>query len=131
MTTSAKHFFRYRFPAIIWAAVIFAASSIPGHRLPKFVLMINDKVIHASVYFVFGLLVYRALEPKVPTVTFDWRRLIIAVTTVVLYGITDEIHQSFVPGRTVDVKDATADAVGGAISGLVVFLDSIRRRRRT
>ena len=128
MNAMVRHFFRYQFPAVAWAAMIFIASSIPGHNLPKFALMINDKVIHATIFFVLGMLVYRALEPRVKVEIFNWRRLLLAVTVVVAYGFVDEFHQSFVPGRTVDIKDASADAVGGIVAGIIIYFASFRKR---
>jgi VanZ family protein len=128
MSPLVKHFFRYQFPAIAWAAVIFYASSLPASKLPKFALTINDKVIHGTIFFVLGLLVYRALEPRVKSITFSWKRFLIAILAVVAYGFLDEFHQGFVPGRSVDIKDATADAVGGLISGIVLYLFSMRKR---
>jgi VanZ family protein len=109
-------------PAILWASIIFIVSSIPGTKLPSFALELNDKVIHCSIFFLLGVLVYRALEPKIKPHSFDWRRLIISISAVILYGISDEIHQGFVPGRSVDYRDALADSLGGAFSALIIWL---------
>ena len=129
MTKNLSHFFRYQFPAVLWAMLIFVASSIPGTKLPKLALLVNDKIIHATIFFVFGLLMYRALEsPAKKLGIFEWRRLSIAVVIVILYGFADEFHQGFVPGRTLDIKDAAADAVGGIISGAVVYLAALRKK---
>lgn len=128
MSPAIRHFLRYQFPAIAWAGVIFFASSIPASKLPRMALMVNDKLVHGIIFFVLGLLIYRALEPRAPSTQFDWGRFLIAVSAVVIYGMLDEFHQSFVPGRTVDIKDATADALGGLVSGLVLFLSSLRKR---
>lgn len=56
------------------------------------------------------------------------RRLVVAFVIAVAYGVTDEWHQSFVPGRHPDVLDVLTDAVGAAAGlAVVVWLD----RRRT
>jgi VanZ family protein len=127
MSEEARHFIRFQMPAILWAAVIFVASSIPASKLPRFVHLINDKVIHFSIFFLLGILVYRALEPKVTPAGFDWRRLVIAISAVILYGISDEFHQVFVPGRTVDAFDALADSLGGVSSALFIWLNYRRK----
>ncbi len=124
-----RHFIRFQLPAIAWAFVIFLLSSIPASRLPKFAHLFNDKVVHASIFFVLGLLIYLALEPKVRTASFDWQRLIIATSAVILYGVSDEFHQGFVPGRTVDVLDAAADALGGILSAFVILAREEWKRR--
>jgi VanZ family protein len=128
MSLLVKHFLRYQFPAIAWAAIIFYASSIPASKLPKFALMISDKVIHGTIFFVLGLLVYRALEPRIKSTAFSWKRFLVAILAVIAYGFLDEFHQGFVPGRSVDIKDATADAVGGLISGVMLYIFSLRKR---
>ena len=127
MNEGLRHFLRYQLPAILWAVIIFVASSVPGTKLPGFFHLVNDKIIHASIFFLLGLLVYRALEPKVKPSSFDWRRLVIAISAVILYGISDEFHQGFVPGRTVDVVDALADSAGGVLSALIIWFHERRK----
>ena len=119
-----KHFFKYKFPAIAWAFLIFTLSSIPGARLPKWTFLHFDKVIHAGFYFILGLFVYRFLEPKEHSTSFNWKRAFASVAIVVVYGVFDEFHQSFVPGRMADVYDATADTIGGILSATMMFVYS-------
>jgi VanZ family protein len=55
-----------------------------------------------------------------------WRGIVFAS----LYGITDEFHQSFVPGRTPAVDDWIADSAGAAVAVLlIVWIARVRRRR--
>ncbi len=122
MTERARHFLEYRLPAILWALVIFTASSIPGTKFPKFILKIDDKVIHISIFLVLGLLVFRALEPRIRKDSFDWLRAVLSTSVVAAYGALDEIHQMFVPGRSADFRDAAADAIGAMLSALILYL---------
>jgi VanZ family protein len=48
-----------------------------------------------------------------------------------LYGISDELHQSFVPGRTPDVHDWIADTWGAAVAIGVLSAVAFALRRRT
>jgi VanZ family protein len=121
MTPRARHLIRYQLPAIVWALVIFTASSFPAAKLPRFVFKINDKLIHVSIFLVFGLFVYRALELKVRRGSFELRRALLTVSAVAAYGILDELHQIFVPGRTPDIWDVAADTVGGILSALILY----------
>ena len=75
-----------------------------------------DKVAH---FFVFGLLA--TLVARVPAVA-NWRLLGIwsAVVLVSTYGITDEFHQSFTPGRSVEFADWLGDTAGAAL-GVFVY----------
>ena len=111
-------------PAVAWALVIFFASSIPrldlGPNAP------SDKVLHLIAYAVFGGLIVFALVGHRRFDSFA-RRVAFAAILATLYGVTDEVHQSFVPGRFPDAADALADAVGavlgaGAIAGLYPWM---------
>ncbi len=89
-----------------------AQSSLPK-ILPPFYL--SDKLLHGLEYAIFGMLVVRALErsPRGPRMAKTC--ITLAVIIVILYGISDEVHQSFIPQRDASVYDALADAIGGAL----------------
>ena len=112
--------FWYWMPVALYAGAIFflSAQSQPEEQLPSFLLKdISDKVLHAVEYAVLGGLCYRA---------FRWglngqvaaRALIIAIVTASLYGVTDEVHQLFVPFRESSWLDWLADTVGAVIGAL-------------
>jgi VanZ family protein len=46
----------------------------------------------------------------------------LVVILVVLYGLLDEFHQYFVPGRTVDIYDALADAAGALLGAWSMYI---------
>lgn len=94
---------RHWIPAGIWAAVIFALSARPTLPMPGG--LGADKVAHFSAYAVLGwLLAYGADRSGI---TMAW-----ALIAGLLYAASDEWHQSFVPGRSVEVADWIADALG-------------------
>lgn len=115
---------KYQFPALLWAFVIFIVSSIPSTSLPNLSFLHYDKLIHGTIFFVLGLLIYRALEPLNGEVTFNWQRALIVVLSVIIYGASDEFHQGFVPGREKDLRDLSADAIGGLCSVLLMYIVS-------
>lgn len=96
-------------PPVAWAALIFAASSVPNLR-PEAGVPGVDKVVHFGVYTVLGLVLARAAG----------RRAWLAVLLGWAYGLSDEIHQMFVPGRTPEVADWVADAAG-VLLGLFLY----------
>ncbi|MBA3231554.1 MAG: VanZ family protein [Acidobacteria bacterium] len=98
-------------------AAIFVASSLPDlGPLPGDV---SDKSAHSVAYAGLGVLVLYALaRGRLEGVT--WRRAVLAVAISILYGMSDEWHQSFVPGRTADWADVLADAVGAALGVTLV-----------
>jgi VanZ family protein len=108
-------FIRYWGPVCAYAGVIFYLSSLshPEDHLP-FVSSFSDKVLHAIEYAVLGALCIRALHG---TVSDSWRQWAtpMAIGLASVYGVSDEIHQSFVPFRNSHVLDWVADTVGAAL----------------
>jgi VanZ family protein len=116
-------------PAVAMMAVIFYASSIPDlTALPG---GISDKVGHGIGYGLLGALLLRAFAAarlaNVGAAT-SWPAWLASVA----YGVTDEFHQRFVPGRTPDVNDVIADGVGAALAIVACWLlaAATRARRR-
>jgi VanZ family protein len=101
---------------------------VPGADFPKLEILKYDKVIHTIFYFIFGVLLFRAFETKNASPGFPWKRLLLMMIAIMIYGASDEYHQHFVPGRTMDVYDWIADSSGGVFALIVVTIDSIRRR---
>jgi VanZ family protein len=98
-------------PVIVWAAVIFAFSSIPSLSTGLGTWdTILRKGAHLTEYAVLGGLLYRALgrEP-------------LALAVGIAYAATDELHQYFVRGRHASPVDVAIDAVGVA-AGMLVWL---------
>lgn len=119
-------------PAIIWMIVIFISSHQPGEALEEGVLQwlkalfpfIRDLNFgHFIAYFVLSFTVYFALGPK----WMNWRGKLLSVLICVLYGVTDEFHQMFVPGRAPDVTDIRNDAIGAAIAMLIASINPVHR----
>ncbi len=115
-------------PAIGWAAVIFALSSLPGASVPILPGQ-TDKLVHGTVYAILGALCFRAIA-----MTWTWpHRPAVAIASLLalLYGISDEIHQTFTPGRTPDWRDALADMIGGLAGALIFAAVTARPRKPT
>lgn len=109
-------------PVVVWAALIFAASSIPGSRLPKMHTSFDDKVEHAIVYGILGALCWRALRRTTPL--GPGQAAALATLIALGYGITDEVHQLFVPQRSFELLDMAADASGAALGAAVASLSA-------
>lgn len=87
----------------------------------------SDKAAHAGWFFLLGLLAWRAAR-----LGEGWPRRKAALALVLgalLWGITDEAHQSFVPGRAVEAADLAADVAGAALAAAVAE-PLLRRVRR-
>lgn len=102
---------------VAWAAVIFAFSSIPdlGTGLGGWDLVLR-KLAHAAEFAVLGALLVRATG-----------RAGLAFGLGVLYALSDEVHQVFVPGRVGAPLDVAIDAIGVAVG--IALWQSVRTRR--
>ncbi len=109
---------------LLYAAAIFAVSSVP--KLPSLTPSIPglDKVAHSIEYFFFAATVLWALSshgisPYVAAVT--------AAAIAALYAVGDEFHQVFVAGRQASLGDWFADACGAIALALIAIM-LVRRR---
>lgn len=57
-----------------------------------------------------------------------WARGFVAILLATLYGVTDEFHQLFVPGRSADRYDVLADCLGASLGVALGWLASAVRR---
>jgi VanZ family protein len=101
-------------PALIMMGVIFYFSSIPSQEMPSFGSWdtLIKKSAHFFGYLILGLFFLRGMN------FISWRTCFYAFLFVVLYALSDEFHQSFVPGRTSTLVDVGIDTLG-ALAGLL------------
>lgn len=110
-----KRFFKYQFPPVLWAVVLFIQSSIPTLNPPSLGISAEDKLAHAIVYMILGYLMTRAFFFSNNN-QLRKNAMLFSVIIGLLYGISDEIHQLFVPGRYADIFDVIADFIGVLIA---------------
>lgn len=119
----------HRLPVIIYAILIFIQSSLPASEVVPDALN-NDKVLHLLGYALMGALCMRAWL----TGPFKHTGMVImlSIVTTLLYGASDEFHQSFVPYRHADLLDVMADGVGGLIGTMLYAMGvSLIERRQS
>lgn len=108
--------------AAMWATFIFLLSS--RSALPSFDTSIADflfkKSAHMFVYGVLYVLLYRAGRKMHPQ--NSWAVIWLPIIISLIYAITDELHQYFVPGRYGTIRDVGIDMLGVGI----VFLRQYR-----
>jgi len=126
---------------LIWAAVIFGFSTdtfssdhtqtvvidvlqaLLPHAPEHTLITMHDvvrKLAHFGNYFVFGLLLFRAV--RAPEKGWAWRWAYLAVLIAALYASSDEIHQIFVPSRGASIWDALLDTGSAAVAQWVAWL---------
>ncbi|OGW47231.1 MAG: hypothetical protein A2V62_00105, partial [Nitrospirae bacterium RBG_19FT_COMBO_58_9] len=110
----------YWVPAALYAGLIFffSAQSHPEDDLPSFLFKeVSDKVLHAVEYAVLALLCYRAFRWAAGPVLAR-QAVVLAILTASVYGLTDEVHQAFVPFRDSSWQDWLADTVGATLAAV-------------
>jgi VanZ family protein len=137
-------------PLVIWLAAIFLASSdglsgsnttliiapflrwlfphISSQSIDVVHLLIR-KAAHFSEYAILALLAVRAFSGS--SHSFLRQRWFAAsLAVIILYALSDEYHQSFVPSRTASIYDSLVDIAGGLTALLLIALWKTSRRKR-
>lgn len=105
--------------ALSWMALLFYLSSQPSLETPM-LFPGQDKLFHAVAYGVLGSFLLLALPAARGGSGYGWAQIQTATVIASLYGISDEFHQSFVPGRQADVLDWVADTTGALLAALLL-----------
>ncbi len=108
-------------PTWLWMGIIFAFSSRPSDELPDFGLydLLVKKGGHMLGYAILAWLFFRSWQGSGLSRSMAY---ILAFLSSVLYAISDEIHQAFVPGRHARITDVLIDTVGILLALWMVHL---------
>ena len=77
------------------------------------------KIAHFSIYTSLGFLLLSFISTYNIT---ERKRIFVSLSIGVLYAISDEIHQGFVPGRSPQVTDVILDSMGILFGILIVLI---------
>lgn len=119
---------RYWLPPVLWMGLIFIVSAQPTlpHHPDTLSDLILKKTAHMLEYGVLAFLLWRALSRG--RGTFSRSALFAAFVISVFYAVSDEYHQTFVPGRKGKLMDVGFDTAGALVALLVV--GSLGRKRK-
>jgi VanZ family protein len=105
--------------AVIWGLFLLALTSWPSppeipvvSAIPDF-----DKLVHGLLYGVEGFFFYFAVAWP-PALRPSWLRALPIAGALALWGTLDEIHQAWIPGRSMEGADALTDSVAGLLGAL-------------
>lgn len=137
-----REFAKYWLPVLIWMGLIFTISTdigslqhtsrIIGPFLRFFHPAVSEKTIHdvqvvvrktghLTGYAILAMLVWRARNGAFLPPRWQWNAGLFAEAIALLYAISDEFHQSFVPTREASVVDVMIDCAGAAAGLFAVW----------
>ncbi|HWQ88481.1 MAG TPA: VanZ family protein [Desulfitobacteriaceae bacterium] len=85
------------------------------------------KYAHFTAYLVLSVLVINA---KRRSGLKGWKWLFLALAFCLLYAVSDEIHQLYVPGRSGQIRDILIDGCGVLVGSIIYKSGSFLRARR-
>lgn len=107
-------------------AVIFALSARSGGQLNDWLPFFRSWLpglqsfdpMHYAAYFILAMTVAYAQGSR----AWTWKGCLWNLLVCVLYGVTDEWHQAYVPNRSPDLLDLRNDAIGAAAACLTLLI---------
>jgi VanZ family protein len=110
---------RARLAAIGWGLFLMALTSWPSPPEVPVVSSIPDfdKVVHTFLYAVEGFLLCSAIAWP-PASRSAWLRALAVSGAIAVWATLDELHQYWIPGRSMEGLDALADTAGGFVGAL-------------
>ena len=138
---------------LLWMAIIFWFSAQPavqsagmsGGIIEKMKWFANDipvvnqifvsglaehilrKGAHVAEYAVLGALLLLCVKQYLPEKEGRYQ-IVLACLLGVLYAASDEFHQTFVPGRSGEIKDVCIDSIGVVLGNLLIYAASIVKK---
>ena len=76
------------------------------------------KLAHFSIYMVVGILIMTFVSTYKLLL---WKKLFISIMVGVVYAISDEFHQTFIQGRSGELRDVLIDTTG-VVCGIAIIL---------
>jgi VanZ family protein len=132
---------RFWLPAVLWGVLMSCASTdaLSSNHTSRFILpllhslfphastaMLDElhllirKAAHLTEYFVFSVLLFRAVRGMGTGWQVRWAFTALAIAAV--YSALDEFHQSFVPSRTASPWDSLLDTAGATVAQICMWL---------
>lgn len=130
---------------ILWMALIFLFSHQPATKSSELSSSITEKIIniievvapssdnrpshidldhllrkgaHFIIYLILGILVSNSIMKS--NVVIKRNCILLALLICILYAISDEVHQLFIPGRSGEIKDVLIDSIGALVGILLM-----------
>jgi VanZ family protein len=116
----------YWLPAICYMGLIFFLSSLPSQEI-KIDEEIPDYILHIIEYLLLCIFLLLGYTKGVKE-NFTKRAYLITVIISIIYALSDEFHQSFVPTRDANIRDIVADIIGSFLAIGIIYLFMQRKK---
>ena len=115
--------------ALVWGGFLLTLTSWP--RPPEVPILSGipnfDKTVHLGLYGVEAFFLYASIRWP-GRARFSLLRVLAVVGAMAVWGTADEVHQHWIPGRSVEAGDAGADTLGALFGSLAASARSSLRR---
>ncbi len=118
---------RARIAAALWGGFLFLLTSWPNPPTVPAGGFPLDKLTHFFLYAVEAFLLSRAIAWPGKR-GFAGSRFLAIVLTMALWGVVDEVHQEWIPGRMMDAADLAADVFGATVGSLAAAATERKQR---
>ncbi len=106
-------------PLCIYWTTLFVLTSLPAVEVPS--IDISDKIEHFFAFFGLTILTTFTFAFQNKIIFAKQHHLIVTFLLLSFYGVLDEVHQLFIPGRSCEFLDWFADFTG-VLAGILIFL---------
>ena len=105
-------------PLTVYWITLLIFTSLPSSSLPA--VAISDKFEHLGAFFILSILLSLALRFQNKNKYLKQNFLVASIVITSFYGVLDELHQYFIPGRYTEFLDWFADTLGAVIGVIIV-----------
>ena len=105
---------------MVYWIILFVGTSIPAQSVPSLGIG-GDKVVHFFAYLILSALLYLTFIFQEKLSFAQRNAILLTLAIAICYGVLDELHQMLVPGRSAELLDWIADALGAACGVLITF----------
>ena len=117
----------FRIALIIWTILMLTLSSMPDFKAPEGFPKYSDKIVHLFEYGIWAILFLLMLKQEDRINKLLGAFIAVLICGGIL-GVLDEIHQSFISGRSMDKYDFLADVIGMTFA-IIIFLIFYKKPR--
>lgn len=108
-------------PLAVYWVILFTLTSLPTAPFIDSIRF-SDKIKHFGAYLILSVLTTLAFYFQNRWAKVKEKYYLFSILIVSLYGCLDEIHQMFIPNRSAEFLDWTADTIGAVLGSTIILI---------